>query len=85
MWNDVIQAITSVGFPIVACGAMGWFVYDTTNKNRKEMSDLISHHRDEVSVLNGQHKEEMLSVTEAVNNNTLALEKLCTLMENKGV
>lgn len=64
--NVAIQLITTVGFPIVACGAMGWFVNDTTNK-----------HRQEVSKLNEQHNEEVKSVTEAINNNTLALQKLC--------
>lgn len=64
--TEIIQLITTVGFPIVACGAMGWFVNDTTNK-----------HRDEVSKLHEQHGEEMKSVTEAINNNTLALQKLC--------
>lgn len=66
-WVSVIQ---SVGFPIVMCLAMAWYVYD----NNKA-------HREEIARLNDQHAEEMKSVTEAVHNNTVALEKLCTLME----
>lgn len=64
--NTISQMITSIGFPIVACGAMAWYVKDTNDK-----------HRDEVQRLNNQHKEEMEQVTEALNNNTLALQKLC--------
>ena len=64
--NTISQMITSIGFPIVACGAMAWYVKDTNDK-----------HREEVQRLNSQHKEEMEQVTEALNNNTLALQKLC--------
>lgn len=64
--NGIMSLVTTVGFPIVACIAMGWFVYYTTNK-----------HREEVTKLNDQHAEEMKGVTEAINNNTLALQRLC--------
>ena len=63
---EIINMITTVGFPIVACGAMGWFVNSTTNKHREEMARL-----------NEQHAEDMKGVTEAINNNTLALQRLC--------
>ena len=61
----IIQLISTVGFPITMCVAMGWFVVDQTNK-----------HREEVSKLNKQHEEEMNTVIEAINNNTLALKEL---------
>lgn len=64
--NDIVTIVTSVGFPIVACGAMAWYV--------KYISD---RHSKEVQQLNEQHQEEMKQVTEALNNNTLALQKLC--------
>lgn len=64
--NMITTIITTVGFPIVACGAMGWYV--------KYISD---RHSKEVQQLNEQHQEEMAKVTEALNNNTLALQKLC--------
>ena len=64
--TQLTQMIMNVGFPIVACGAMAWYVKDTNDK-----------HREEVQRLNNQHKEEMEQVTEALNNNTLALQKLC--------
>lgn len=62
---DIVSVISSVGFPIVCCGAMGWFVYHTTEKHREEMTSL-----------NQQHYQEMLTVTEAINNNTIALTRL---------
>lgn len=67
--NDVLTAVTTVGFPIVCCGAMMYYVKYTTDK-----------HREEIETLNAQHKDEMKEVTNAINNNTLALQKLCDKM-----
>lgn len=67
--NDILTAVTTVGFPIVCCGAMMYYVKYTTDK-----------HREEIETLNTQHKDEMKEMTNAVNNNTLALQKLCDKM-----
>jgi len=72
MANDVITAITTVGFPIVFCLAMAWFVYDQTEK-----------HREEVITLNDNHKKELEQITLALNNNTIALTRLCDKMEKE--
>lgn len=53
-YNDIITAITTVGFPIVAYGGLFWALIKQT----------------------GQHKEEMNNMTDAINNNTVALTKL---------
>lgn len=53
--NTITTAISTLGFPIVMCGAMFWYMMKEKDA----------------------HKEEMNSVTEALNNNTLILQKLC--------
>ena len=45
---------------------MAWYVKDTSEKQREEVRQL-----------NEQHNEEMQQVTVALNNNTLAIQKLC--------
>lgn len=72
-WESILQAITTVGFPIVCCIAMAWYVKYFTDQSR-----------DEVAKLNEQHKQEMSEVTQAINNNTIALTKLCDLMKQEG-
>jgi cellobiose-specific phosphotransferase system component IIC len=72
-WSAITQAVTTIGFPIVMCGAMAWYVKYITDK-----------HREEVTKLNEQHQQEMEKVTTAINNNTLALTKLCERMEKEG-
>lgn len=69
-WESLLQAITTVGFPIVCCVCMMWYVKYVTDQNR-----------DEISKLNDQHQQEMKEVTQAINNNTLALTRLCDMMQ----
>lgn len=68
--NTWITLITTVGFPIVMCGAMAWYVKYITDQNRED----IASERE-------QHDAEMKDVTQAINNNTLALSKLADLIE----
>lgn len=69
---DVLTLIGSYGFPIVACCAMAWYVKYTTDKNHAEIEKI-----------NEQHRHEMSEVTTALNNNTLAIEKLCLMIGDR--
>lgn len=68
---DIMQIIGSYGFPILACIGMAWYVKYTTDKNRED----IKADRE-------NHKEEMIKITEALNNNTIAVRELKTLIES---
>lgn len=52
----VLNAITTVGFPIVMCGILLWYIY----KSQKA------------------HKEEVTHLTDAIQNNTVVMEKILT-------
>ena len=70
--QEIITGISTLGFPIICCLLMMYYVkYSTDN------------HREEVSKLNEEHRKEMTEVTEALNNNTLALQKLCDYISIK--
>ena len=71
--NAIVQIVTSLGFPIVCCGAMMYYVKYITDKNR-----------DEVASLNADHKEEMLQIKDALNNNTMAIQRLCDKLDKEG-
>lgn len=71
--NAIIQAIGTVGFPIVCAVAMGWYVKYSTDQNREDIEKL-----------NEQHKQEMSDVTTALNNNTLAIQHLCDMITKTG-
>lgn len=57
--------ISTVGFPVVCFLMCGWYV-----KYREDKND------EKIASLNSQHDEESKRMTDAVNNNTIALQKL---------
>lgn len=57
--DTVTTAISTLGFPIVMCGATFWYMIKEKDA----------------------HKAEMDTVTEALNNNTLILQKLCDRLD----
>lgn len=65
-----MQAIGTLGFPIVCSGAMMWYVKYITDKNREEIAKITEQHKDEIS-----------EVTQALNNNTLVIQKLCDRLD----
>lgn len=71
--SDIATLITTVGFPIVACLFMGWYVKYQTDNYREEVKDMQK-----------EHKEEITKVTEALQNNTLALQRLCDKLDKDG-
>lgn len=69
--TEIINIVQSIGFPIVMCGAMGWFVYYMFNKNAEQ-----------IDLMTVQHKLETEQLKEAINNNTIALTKLIDSIDN---
>ena len=71
--NVILQAVGTLGFPIVCAMGMAWYVKYITDRNREDIDKL-----------NEQHQQEMKEVTTALNNNTLALQKLSDVIGNGG-
>lgn len=70
MADTFLTVLGNYVFPIAACCAMAFFVkymYDQTNAR--------------IDRLNDQHKNEVDKLSEVIKNNTLALEKMNTLIE----
>lgn len=70
--DQIFTAIGQYAFPIVACVMMGWYVKYTQDNYRKDIQELSKN-----------HKEEIDKVTSALNNNTLALQKLTDVIGGK--
>lgn len=71
--NDIIQAISSLGFPIVACIGLAWFckyMIDNNNKHINKMFDMYEQ----------ANKENR----EAINACTRAIDKLCDKLDEEG-
>lgn len=70
MSDTFLTILGNYVFPIAACCAMAFFVkymYDQTNGR--------------IDNLNAQHKTEVDNLSEVIKNNTIALEKMNTLIE----
>lgn len=63
--QDIVSIVSAVGFPIVAAIGCAYFVKWQYSENQKQISEMRKEHKDEVE-----------KMTEALNNNTLALQKL---------
>lgn len=68
--DQIWSAIGQYAFPIVACVVMGWYVKYIQDNYRKDIADIST-----------RHKDEMDKVTEALNNNTQAIQKLTDYIE----
>ena len=69
-WDAIMQLIGSGLFPIAACLGMAWFFNKVNDNYRQDIKDLQATHR-----------EETKSLTEAVNNNTLVIQRLLDKLE----
>ena len=72
MTTEIITAISTLGFPIMACIAMAWYVKYITDKNEQSRKEESENHKLEVS-----------KMTEALNNNTIAINTLTERLYNK--
>lgn len=90
--NDIVQMITTLGFPIVSCIFLGWYVKYSidkytnmiatlNNEHRQDITKMSENHSKEINDLNALHREETESLKDALNNNTLALQKLCDKLD----
>lgn len=70
--QEVITMINNLGVPTVVAIASMWYVKYREDKNDERLEKL-----------NEAHKQEMSDITEALNNNTLALQRICDTFEQK--
>lgn len=63
--NGVSEIISTIGFPIVCFLLCGYYVKYREDKNDEKYDKL-----------NNQHDDEMKQIVAALNNNTIALQKL---------
>ena len=70
--NGIISVVSSLGFPVACCGVVGWYVKYISDKNREQLDKIMD-----------QHQTEMKEVTQALNNNTLAITRLTDYIQKE--
>jgi len=87
-WTDLLSRF---GFPVVCCIALGWYVFYQTKSFREELKEeraaraaMQKEFQDSLSELQKERSVESKNTIEALNNNTLAIQKLSDRLDAEG-
>ena len=81
--STITSLVSSLGFPIVMCVVMAYYIKYRDDKNREEITALNDKYMGLISELNDRHKEETDSLKESIDNNTKALQELSNYINRK--
>lgn len=68
---NIQELLMNFGFPCLCCGAMAYYVKYITDQHRTDRNLQME-----------VHKTEMMSMIDALNNNTIALTEIKDVVEN---
>lgn len=63
--GDIVNIISTIGFPAACVVGLAWFCKHQADENTKQMEQMRK-----------EQVEQIKATTEAISNNTLALQKL---------
>lgn len=75
-FGQILQAIATVGFPIIACIGIAWFFNRVNENYRNDIKELSKAHQEETKTITDKLSEEIKALNESIQNNTLVLQKL---------
>lgn len=81
--QDVITIIQTVGFPIACAVAMFLMLQSEQKAHKEESAKLTETISDMKLTFNTAIHDQENKVTEAINNNTLVIQKLLDKLEEK--
>ena len=81
--TDLVQVVANYGLPAIMCAVMMYYVKYREDKNDDRMDAQNVRHKDEIEKLAETNKQSLADITQALNNNTLALQKLTDYMERQ--
>ena len=81
--QDIVTIIQTVGFPI-ACAIAMFLMLKKETESHKEESERLSNTINEMKLdFNDAIHEQENSITQAINNNTLVIQKLLDKMDKE--
>lgn len=81
--TDFVQLVANYGLPAIMCAVMMYYVKYREDKNDDRMDAQNIRHKEEIDKLAETNKQSLADITQALNNNTLALQKLADYMERQ--
>lgn len=74
--ETILQMVQTLGFPIAVAIACGFYIKYRDDKGDLKTEKMQETFTSELRSEREDHKKEMESITQAVNNNTLVMQKL---------
>lgn len=79
----VTSLVSSLGFPIMMCIVMAYYIKYRGDKNRDEITTLNERYLGLITDLNNAHKEETENLKQSIDNNTTAIKELSNYINRK--
>ena len=65
MVEEILQILEHFGFPVAVCGVLMWYINEINKRFNEQLTSIMN-----------QHKSETDKMVEAINSNTLVMQKL---------
>ena len=82
--QDILTVIQTVGFPIAVAIAMFMMLQNEQKSHREESEKLTETINEMKLTFNNAIHEQQSGITDAINNNTLVIQKLLDKLERDG-
>lgn len=84
MLEQIIQVVQQLGFPVAVAVACAFYIKYRDDRNDQKLEKLQTSYSEEMKSERADHKQEMQTMTEAIQNNTLVVQKLLDKLEEAG-
>lgn len=81
--TDLVQIVANYGLPAIMCAVMMYYVKYREDKNDDRMDAQNVRHKEEIEKLEETNRQSLSDITQALNNNTVALQKLTDYIERQ--
>lgn len=81
-FTQILQSIVDVGFPVVCVLILLYYIKVKDEQYNKESAALRESHHEEIIAILDEQKDENIKLVEAINNNTLVMNKLIERLNN---
>ena len=75
-WNLLLQAMNTLGVPVVGMIAMAWFCYTYIKESNERYDKLSENHKSEVDSLRTTLEQNTLAITKLVDTIEVLTNKL---------
>lgn len=63
--EELIMVLQNFGFPVAMCGVLMWYIKEINKNFSEQLKDIME-----------QHKSETDKMVEAINSNTMVMQRL---------